>query len=361
MMNKTQIVRKGWAKTILAVLAITATGLSACGSATDYAKDMDKAWATYSKVVPDVKKTVEAATTLNDKCVPNARGAATDEELCTALDKRLKEIKENFPLAKPNVAKMKNNSEKKKAIETITTASKSAPGVMKALVKARDDAQGMMKRVGDEYFGSSTQEKIKEAQEGLARVGSGMGDAGVKKAADELQAVLTKIGDKQKNADDPGFYTDWVELEKELTDKGAGLGQAFGAWVKANPGNAVPAPSTASNDSNSGGQGQGSSQGSSRYGQRSAPRSGGNGGGARPAPQPAPAQPAKPAQPANNGYAQGVARATWITTNIGGQDDHEGYLACYDANGNKVYGKVNPGKVQGTNAYVTACWVKVTW
>ncbi|MDY5129901.1 hypothetical protein R6G69_07955, partial [Actinotignum urinale] len=129
MMNKTQTVRKGWAKTILAVLAITATGLSACGSATDYAKDMDKAWATYSKVVPDVKKTVETATTLNDKCVPNARGAATDEELCTALDKRLKEFKENFPLAKPNVAKMKNDGEKKKAVEKVRSAGKDAPGV----------------------------------------------------------------------------------------------------------------------------------------------------------------------------------------------------------------------------------------
>ena len=359
-MNKTQTVRKGWAKTILAVLAITATGLSACGSATDYVKDMDKAWATYSKVVPDVKKTVEAATTLNDKCVPNARGAATDEELCTTLDKRLKEVKENFPLAKPDVAKMKNNSEKKKAIETITTASKSAPGVMKALVKARDDAQGMMKRVGDEYFGSSTQAKIKEAQEGLARVGSGMGDAGVKKAADELQAVLTKIGDKQKDNDDPGFYTDWVELEKELTDKGAGLGQAFGAWVKANPGNAAPAPSNASNDSNSGaGYGQGSSQGSSRYGQRTAPRSGGNGGSARPAPQPArPApQPAQPAKPAPGK----IARIVWVSENDLGKDDDRGWYECYDANGNKAYGPLYNVKAPVTGQPITACWQVVRW
>ncbi|MDY5161005.1 hypothetical protein [Actinotignum urinale] len=353
MMNKTQTVRKGWAKTILAVLAITATGLSACGSATDYAKDMDKAWATYSKVVPGAKKTVEAATTLNDKCVANARGVATDEELCKVLDKQLKTAREKLPLVKPDMGKMKKDSEKKKAIETITTASKSAPGVMKALVKARDDAQGMMKRVGDEYFGSSTQVKIKEAQEGLARVGSGMGDAGVKKAADELQAVLTKIGDKQKDNDNPGFYTDWVELEKELTDKSAGLGQAFGAWVKANPGNATPAPSNASNDSNSGGQGQGSSQGSSRYGQRSAPR-GGNGGSARPAPQPArPAPQPAPAQPAKPAPGK-IARIEWVTENKLGHDADRGWYECYDANGNKAYGPLYNVKIPSGGS--VSCW-----
>lgn len=359
-MNKTQIVRKGWAKTTLAVLAITATGLSACGSATDYAKDLNKAWAGYSKVVPDVKKTVEAATTLNDKCVPNARGAATDEELCTVLDKQLKTAREKLPLVKPDMGKLKKDSEKKKAVEKVRSAGKNAPSIVEGLVKATTDAQGMMKRVGDEYFGSSTQEKIKEAQEGLARVGSGMGDAGVKKAADELQSVLTKIGDKQKDNDNPGFYTDWVELEKELTDKSAGLGQAFGAWVKANPGNAAPAPSNASNDSNSGGSesvSRGSSRGSAPNPQRQS--SGRNSGGARPAPQPA--QPAKPAQPANNGYAQGVAKATWITTNKLGENAHEGYMACWDAAGNKVYGKMNPVRVQGTNAYATACWQVVRW
>ncbi|MDY5155663.1 hypothetical protein R6G80_08060, partial [Actinotignum urinale] len=357
-----QTVRKGWVKTILAVLAITATGLSACGSATDYAKDMDKAWAGYSKVVPDVKKTVEAATTLNDKCVPNARGAATDEELCTTLDKRLKEFKENFPLAKPNVAKMKNDGEKKKAVEKVRSAGKDAPGVMKALVKARDDAKGMMKRVGDEYFGSSTQVKIKEAQEGLARVGSGMGDAGVKKAADELQAVLTKVTDKQKDNDNPGFYKDWVELEKELTDKSAGLGQAFGAWVKANPGNATPStPSNASNGGNSGGYGQGSSQGSSRYGQRTAPRSGGNGGSARPAPQPArPAPQPAPAQPAKPAPGK-IARIEWVTENKLGHDDDRGWMACYDANGNKAYGPLYNVKAPVTGQPITACWQVVRW
>ncbi|MDY5129897.1 hypothetical protein R6G69_07935, partial [Actinotignum urinale] len=147
---------------------------------------------------------------------------------------------------------------------------------------------------------------------------------------------------------------------KELTDKSAGLGQAFGAWVKANPGNATPStPSNASNDNNSGaGYGQGSSQGSSRYGQRTAPRSGGNSGGARPAPQPArPAPQPAPAQPAKPAPGK-IARIYWVAEWIGGQDSDTGYYACYDANGNKVYAPLYNVKAP-SGGPVSACWQKV--